>query len=181
MIDLRCGTVPRSALLWLGVLLCGCQPPPAPIPLPPPAAPPRVDTVFVIKEVTAPLPEGAAATVCLSTGLPLQVHIAANGDTLIGERRVPLRELRPGVVLEGAYAVSKDWLAKASPITFEQRSYRRLGALVGLACGDLKQIGAHDGVPLFAELTAASPLEMFYVPVSPGWFQMYQATLPLRR
>jgi hypothetical protein len=181
MIDPRSVTAVSRALLWLGVLLCGCQPQPAPIPLPPPPAAPRVDTVFITKEVAPPLAAGVATTLCLSTGLPVQVRIAANGDTLIGERRVPLRELRPGIVFEGSYAGTRDWLTRATPITFERNSYRRLGAQVALACEDLKQIGLHDGVPLFAELTAASPLETFYVPVSPGWFQMYQATLPLRR
>ena len=155
---------------------CGKQPP-AVVPEP---LPPRVDTVIVTKEVIPPLPEGTPDTVCLSTGFPMPVRIAANGDTLIGERRVRLQDIRPGLVFEGAYAAGKPWVDKGE-ITFERRVYRKFGTVNTLECDDLKQIGEQEGVPLFADAGAPSPVETIQVPLMPGRFQAFRTTLPRRR
>jgi hypothetical protein len=146
----------------------------------PPAPPPRVDTVTVTKEVPPPLPEGTAADICLSTGYSLQIHVGSAGDTLIGSRRVPLRELQPGIVFEGRYANGQSWFVKAEPIRFERRSYRKLELPLALKCEDLKQIGEHNNVPLFADLMVLSPVETIYVPIAPGRFQPYRTALPRR-
>jgi hypothetical protein len=45
----------------------------------------------------------------------------------------------------------------------------------------LKEVGEFEGVPLFAMLDAASPIETVYVPIRPGLFQSYRTTLPRRR
>jgi hypothetical protein len=92
-----------------------------------------------------------------------------------------MRELGPGIVMEGAYAQGRDWFVNRQPITFERRTFNRVGAAVNLACEDLKEIGQHLGVTLFALLDAGSPLGSFFVPISPGRFQMYMAASPPRR
>ena len=150
---------------------CGKEPPPA---APPP--PPRVDTVIVTREVPAPIPTGEPATVCLATGFPMPIQIAANGDTLIGEQRVPIRLVRPGLVFEGTYAAGKSWIAQGE-FRFERRLYKKFGTVNTLECDDLKQIGEHEGVPLFALIEATSPVVTILVPLAPGRFQAFRTTL----
>src|SRR5688500_13040018 len=87
---LRCLALSVALALGAGSVF---RPKPAPAPEPPPPPPPRVDTVIVTREVPPPLPEGAPVELCLSSGYPLKIHLAANGDTLMGERRVPKKEL----------------------------------------------------------------------------------------
>ena len=147
------------------------------VPAPPP---PRVDTVTVTKEVPPPLPEGTPAIVCLSTGFPMQVLVSAAGDTLVGEKRIALKDLRPGLVFEGTYAAGKDWLRKGE-FTFEKRVYKRAGEPAALKCDDLKDIGEFDGVHLFADLAAPSPVETIFVPVTPGLYQPFRTQLTRRR
>ena len=133
----------------------------------------RTDTVTVTRTVEPPLPEGRPVQLCLATGVTTEVHIASNGDTLVGEKRVPLKDLRPGIGFHGAYAHDRDWFVRGDVVTFERRNYRRAGVERARACDELKLIGAHQGVPLFAEVTAISPLSTIIVPVRPGAFQDY--------
>lgn len=133
----------------------------------------RTDTVTVTRMVEPPLAEGRPAEVCLSTGVTTQIHIAANGDTLIGEKRIPLKDLGPGIGFHGAYAQDKEWFVRGDVVSFERRNYRRAGVARVRACDELKLIGTHHGVPLFAEVTAAPPLASIIMPVSPGVFQDY--------
>jgi hypothetical protein len=139
----------------------------------------RVDTVTVTRQVPAPLPDGTPAELCLASGLALQIIVATNGDTLIGPRRVSLRDLT-GLVFEGRYADGQPWFLKSDPIRFERRSYRKVEEPRSLKCEDLKQVGENAGIPLFADLMVLSPMETIYVPVSPGRFQPYRTTLPRR-
>ncbi len=183
MIDVQKRGLWNRALVMLaiaGVSACSLlRPKPAP-PTPPPAPPPKVDTVIVTREVPPPLPDGAPLQLCLSTGYSLNIRVAANGDTLVGERRVPLRELT-GLVIEGAYARTKPWFQKGDQIRFDRRMYRKVEPVASLNCEDLKQVGENDGVPLFADLMVLSPIETIYVPIAPGQFQPYKTTLPRRR
>ena len=148
-----------------------------PVPAP---VPPRVDTVRVTREVAPPLPEGTPLTICLSTGFPLTVLVAANGDTLIGSQRIRVQQVRPGLVFEGNYAGGRPWL-DSGVLTFERRNYMKAGIPHPLKCDDLKEVGAFDGVPLFADLGAPSPVETLLVPLKPGIFQAFRTTLPRRR
>src|SRR6266550_2470958 len=75
----------------------------------------RVDTVIVTKEVVPPLPQGTATAVCLSTGQTIQIAIAPNGDTLIGEKRLRLLDI-PGVAIAGTYAGALSWYSNNEPI-----------------------------------------------------------------
>lgn len=160
-------------LVWVCVLLTGCsviRPKAAPEPAPPQI---RVDTVTITREVEPPLPGGTPAELCLSNGLTAQVHIAANGDTLIGARRVPLKDLRPAVAFAGAYAQNTDWYRNGDVVRFERRDYRRSGVPRARVCDELKLVGDHLGIPLFAEVTAPQLLPMIIVPVRPGIYQDY--------
>ncbi|MGH7471344.1 MAG: hypothetical protein ACRENP_25625 [Longimicrobiales bacterium] len=138
-----------------------------------------MDTIRVTHQVNATLPDGTPAELCLASGLALHILVATNGDTLIGPRRVALRDLE-GLVFEGRYAGSQVWFQKADPIRFERRSYRKFEEPRNLKCEDLKQVGENAGIPLFADLMVLSPIETIYVPVSPGSFQPYRTTLPRR-
>jgi hypothetical protein len=84
-----------------------------------------------------------------------------------------LSELRPAVALAGVYAENRAWFEAGEPITVEQRSYGRLGAAVPLDCGDIRQVGEHLGVPLFATDTGGASPEILYVPVRAGVWQPY--------
>ena len=173
-------TVYRSSKFGLiaSVALCGrglCQPSlrdrPDPDVVVLPAAPP--DTVVVTRVETPPPPAGTAVTLCLSTGDGVEVLLTSAGDTLVGPSRTPLSELRPAVALAGVYAENRAWFEAGEPITVEQRSYGRLGAAVPLDCGDIRQVGEHLGVPLYATDTGGASPEILYVPVRAGVWQPY--------
>lgn len=136
-----------------------------------PAAPP--DTVVVTRVENAPTPTGTAAMLCLSTGDPIEVLLTLAGDTLVGPSRVPLSELAPSVVLAGLYATNRAWFETGEPITFEERSYARTGASLGLDCGDIRQVGEHLGVPLFVTAIGGASQGILFVPVRPGVWQPY--------
>ena len=133
----------------------------------------RVDTVTVTQTIEAPLPEGRPVEICLSTGVTTQIHIAANGDTLIGEKRVLLRELRPALTFPGEYAGEREWFRSGDVVNFERSNYRRAGVDRERACDELKLVGHHEGVPVFAEVTAPQLLPMIVIPVRPGVYQDY--------
>ncbi len=133
----------------------------------------QVDTVTVTKEVPPPLPTGDSAEICLATGMPARVLIASNGDTLIGEARVRLRDVRPVLSFSGTYAREQSWYQVSDTLRFEKRPYRRTGAERARACDELKLVGAYAGVSVFAEVTAPNALPMVFLPVRPGIFQMY--------
>jgi hypothetical protein len=139
----------------------------------------RVDTVVVttVKDITPALPTGDTATVCLSTGMPVAVLIAANGDTLVSDARVSVKIVRPILDFAGRYA--EQW---PDTVRFERRVYRRRGVVAKRACDELKHVGEHNGVPIFADVTAPQPLPAIVVPVRPGAFQTYALpTQPARR
>lgn len=140
-----------------------------------PAPPP--DTVVVTQQVQAPLPEGTATQICLATGESATVYITPQGDTLVGERRVAVSALGPGVAFAGEYAGDEAWFIADEPITFEQREYLRSGGNVSLNCANIRQVGEYMGVPLFADANATAPFQTIYVPVSPGVWQAYQTDL----
>ena len=151
------------------VALCACQStPPAP-----PAPQVRVDTVTVTVTVEPPLTDGQAVELCLSTGVTVQIHLAANGDTLVGEKRIRLSELKPGIVFAGSYAAEREWYQRGDVVNFERRNYRRAGVARVRACDELKLVGEHQGVPVFAEVTAPQVLPMLIIPVRPGIYQDY--------
>lgn len=85
------------------LMLTACSQPEPPPP-PPPDTVVVMDTITITREVPPPLPEGDAATICLSTGQNIDIRVSAAGDTLIGPRRVRLRDLGPAVGFVGTYA-----------------------------------------------------------------------------
>jgi hypothetical protein len=133
----------------------------------------RVDTVTVNQTVEPPLREGRPVDICLSNGITTQVHIATNGDTLIGEGRIALSDLRPAVTFSGTYAATAEWYRRDDPVRLDGRQYRRLGVERIRVCDELKLVGEYNGVPVFAEVTAPQTLPMIVVPVRPGMYQDY--------
>lgn len=140
-----------------------------------PAPPP--DTVVVTQQVEAPLPEGTATQICLATGENVTVYITPQGDTLVGDRRVAVSALGPGVAFAGEYAAGRAWFDNDEAITFQDRSYVQSGGEVGLNCANIMQVGEFDGIPLFANVGTQAPYETLYVPVRPGVWQAYQTDL----
>ena len=136
-----------------------------------PAAPP--DTVVITRVESRPAPAGTTVALCLATGDGITVLVTAAGDTLVGPSRTPLSELRPAAELAGVYAANRAWFEAGEPITVEQRSYGKFGAMARLDCGDIRRFGEHLGVPLFATGTDGTPPGVLYVPVRPGVWQPY--------
>ncbi|HUE97543.1 MAG TPA: hypothetical protein VMN39_12860, partial [Longimicrobiaceae bacterium] len=101
-------------------------------------------------------------------------RVAATGDTLIGPQRVRLVDLGPGVGFLGNYASGEAWFVNDDRITFDRRQFSKFGQPQARDCGAMKIVGEHDGISVFAEVTASSPFGIIYVPVSPGVFQPYQ-------
>jgi hypothetical protein len=154
----------------LCILLSGCnllQREPAPAPQI------RVDTVIVTQTVEPPLPEGQPVEVCLSSGVTAQLHIAANGDTLIGERRIAIKQLRPALSWAGSYAQDREWFRAGDVVRFDGRAYQSAGVERTRVCDELKLVGEHQGVPVFAEVTAPQILPLIVIPVRPGIYQDY--------
>jgi hypothetical protein len=133
----------------------------------------RVDTVTITRTIDVPLPEARAVDVCLSTGVTAQIHVTASGDTLVGEKRVRISELRPAVTFAGVYAQDRGWFRRGEIVRFDTRAYQRAGVDRVRACDELKLVGEYDGVPIFAEVTAPQVLPLIIVPVRPGVFQDY--------
>ncbi|MDE0395248.1 MAG: outer membrane beta-barrel protein [Gammaproteobacteria bacterium] len=140
-----------------------------------PAPPP--DTVIVTREVAPPLPQGTPTEICIATGENVTVYLTPQGDTLVGPNRVAISSLAPGVGFAGAYAEGRGWFEADEPFEFDGREYVQSGGEVGLDCTAIMQVGTHDGVQLFADVSASSPYETVYVPVRPGVWQAYQADL----
>jgi hypothetical protein len=138
-----------------------------------PAPPP--DTIVVTRDPD--LPQGTASQICLATGENVTIYVTAQGDTLVGPRRVSVQQLGPGVAFAGEYAAGRDWFVNDQPIPFENRTYAKSGGEVGLDCDNIRRVGEHMGVPLFAERAAQSPYQTIYVPVRPGVWQGYQTDL----
>ena len=136
-----------------------------------PAPPP--DTVVVQRTSAPELPAGAAETLCLAAGVAITVIATAAGDTLVGPSRVPLSDLRPGIVLAGTYAAGRDWFVQGTLVALGQRDYEKSGRPLRPRCADIVEVGSHGGVPLFADRSAAAPFEIVYVPVRPGLWQRY--------
>ena len=133
-------------------------------------------TVEVVKEVAPPLPAGDTATICLSNGMPAPILITASGDTLVGEARVSLKAVRPILAFAGTYA--EQW---PDTVRFERRVYRRSGVARKRDCDELKHVGEHNGVAIYADVTAPQPLPAISVPVRAGFFQTYTLPTPARR
>ncbi len=164
--------VPAVALVGaMGAAACASEPPPPPEPVV------QVDTVVVTREVEVPppLPEGEPRTVCLASGQAVQIMISPQGDTLVGPQRTAVNELRPVLDFEGNYAEGKAWFVEDEAITFENRRFQKFGTPTSKRCPELKIVGEHMGVNLFADVSATSPFDMVYVPAAPGVFQPYQA------
>lgn len=147
--------------------------------------PPPPDTVVVTEEVEPPMPEGTPTELCLATGEAVTVYISPQGDTLVGERRVDVRNLGPGVAFSGEYAEGRDWFVQNEPVTFTQMvddrevelEYVQSGGEISLDCPNIRRVGEFEGVPLFADASASSPYETLYVPVRPGVWQAYETDL----
>jgi hypothetical protein len=147
------------------------RPPPDLIRLP---APPP-DTVVVNRTGPSPPGTGRSTELCLASGAAIELLLLATGDTLVGPDRVPLENLRPGLVFAGTYASGLPFYEAGEPVRLEERPYGKVGGLLNLSCGTMVRVGEFAGVPLFAERGSALPPDRLFVPVRPGLWQGYDA------
>lgn len=152
--------------------LCRGRRAPAPDTVTLPAPPP--DTVVVVREADAEVPEGTSATLCLATGESVDARVTAAGDTLVGPPWIPIRELPPGLVFAGTYAEGSEWHGAGDPVPFGGGEYVRTGDPSPLDCREIAEVGEHRRVPLFANRGAEPPAAVLYVPVRPGFWQTYR-------
>jgi hypothetical protein len=99
------------------------------------------------------------------------------GDTLVGGGSFSQRYAD-----DDAYALQASWYRNNEPFTYAGVCYLKYGSPRIVAPVELRRIGKHHGVSLFAEVddTRERP-DVIYVPVRPGcWFQTYQYELVLR-
>jgi len=144
-----------------------------------PAPPP--DTVIMERTVEPDLPTGTPTSLCLATGASVQVFVTAQQDTLVGPSRVSVADLRPALDFAGDYAGDQDWFTGDESISLDDREYSKSGEEVRLTCGNIVQVGEHEGVPVFAERSSEAPHDMVYVPVRPGIWQGYEHGLQRTR
>jgi hypothetical protein len=101
---------------------------------------------------------------------------SATRDTLVGGR--PFAEVHPAT--SPPYAEGADWFVRMEPVSVGKGPYRmktRYGLERILGPGDLRRVGEHRGIPMFAERqdSPASPAIVYFM-VRPGCvFQPYQA------
>ena len=156
-------------------MLCRGERRPAPDTVTLPAPPP--DTVVIVREAGPGAedgPPGTAETLCLATGIGVDVRIAAAGDTLVGPSRVSIGKLRPGLVFAGDYADGREWFSAGGPVRFEDREYARTDGPVRLNCDEIVPVGMYGGVPVFADRAAEPPFEALHVPFRPGIWSTYR-------
>lgn len=159
------------ALAGAALAACGGGEPP-----PPPEPIVRVDTVVVTREAPPPpLPTGTPASVCLASGRAVDVRVTTAGDTLIGPRRISMRDLGPGVAFAGSYAAGRDWFVRDEAVRVGNRDFQKFGTPVAKNCSDIAVVGSHMGVNVFSAAGATTPYTEVFVPVSPGMFQPYRA------
>lgn len=138
--------------------------------------PPPPDTVIVATNDVPP-PTGEPMTLCLSTGQNIDVRLTAAGDTLVGPRGLSLGELTGVVALAGRYAAGALWYEAGDPIEFEGDEFGRSEDTFPVDCTQILRVGVHEGVPIFAVVSAQRPLSALFVPVRPGLWRRYERGL----
>jgi hypothetical protein len=140
--------------------------------------PPPPDTVLVrVPDGSAPVLDGVESSICLSTGQNISVRVTAAGDTLVGRNAVPVSTLRPGLEFAGAYAGTAFWYQDGRPITFEGARFGQSDDAFPVDCEQILRVGVHEGVPVFAVISARRPLSVIFIPVRPGVWRRYERGL----
>jgi hypothetical protein len=137
--------------------------------------PPPPDTIVVGSATEAPTPVvGTPQDLCLSTGQSVPVVITEAGDTLVGIRGVPTRELTPTMVLAGSYGGNAFWYRDGRPLTFEGATFEQSPDAFPVDCSQILRVGVYEGVPIFSVISARRPLDIIFIPVSPGLWHRYE-------
>ena len=163
------GVLGSVAFCWARQALCRGERKPAPDTVTLPAPPP--DTVVIVRQAA---PEAPAETLCLATGVGVEVRITSAGDTLLGPSWASMAELRPGLVFAGGYAAAREWSTAGEPVFFENRRYGPTGGRTKPDCDEIVPVGEYGGVTLFADRSAEAPPETLYVPLRPGVWRAYR-------
>jgi hypothetical protein len=138
----------------------------------PPAQPPHPVPLDTARgpELAQP-PAGTAVRLCIVRGgglaeVDARVDVAS-GDTLLDGVRFTAGGTEAG------YAAGQRWFVEGVPLMQGGRSWVRVGLPRIVQPADLRRVGEHQGVPLFAPADE-DPATTLYVPVRPGCeFQPY--------
>ena len=142
--------------------------------------PPPPDTVILrVADSNAPVLQGTPAEICLATGQNIAVEVTATGDTLLGGAKIPIRQLRPGLVFAGAYAGNAFWYQDREVIIFEGGDFGPSDDTFPIDCNQILRVGVYQGVSVFAVINSARPFNVIFIPVRPGVWHRYERGLRL--
>ena len=99
-------------------------------------------------------------------------------DTLVGSEFVSLRSIRPAVDFVGSYAGDAFWYVNGEPIEFEGDTFGQGSETFPIDCEQILRVGVYQGVPVFADRAVERPLVMFFIPVRPGVWRLYERGIP---
>ncbi|MDH3208142.1 MAG: hypothetical protein OEO79_16190 [Gemmatimonadota bacterium] len=137
--------------------------------------PPPPDTIVVrITEAPPPVTEGEEVPVCLSTGRNVVLRVTAQGDTIVAETGISVRDARPALTFAGAYAGDAFWYLDDRSVFFENAEYGKAEEIFPMDCSQTLRVGVYEGVPIFSTISARRPLDIIFVPVRPGLWQRYE-------
>ncbi len=126
-------------------------------------------------------PAGELLTLCLATGRNEQVLVTPQGDSLLADPgTLSIRAEGASSPLPGTYADGRAWFAQDDPMEFDGHDYVKFGSESALDCDEIVQVGVYDDVPFFADVHASEPLDILYVPVQPGLWQVYRVRPAVR-
>ncbi|HEV2145936.1 MAG TPA: hypothetical protein VGR37_00820 [Longimicrobiaceae bacterium] len=139
-----------------------------PVVAPPPPPPPAAPAMQTIR-------------VCVVEGTALReveaMYNPATGDTMVAGQRFSMAF--PATA--PAYAAGATWFINNEPIMMNRRRYVKFGLPRVVSPTDVRRIGEHQGVGVFADATATGTPDVIYIPVRPGCeFQPYQYEVPAR-
>lgn len=99
----------------------------------------------------------------------LDVCVLATGDTLFAGRA-----FRAAFPDTAGYAAHEEWYVSNGPISWEGRRYEKFGRPRVLSTRELRPVGQHQGVVLFAAANTPGTPGILYVPTRPGCeFHLY--------
>jgi hypothetical protein len=162
--------VVMSGVALAVVAACGtareaAAPPAVPPPVLPP--PPSAEPPFVIADP-------AEILVCVLRDGALE-HVRVEYDRVTGDTTYQGRPLREAFPITREYATRAEWYHQNEPIVTHPQRYVKYGIARVLGIQEIRRVGEHRGVPLFAEVGDDDLPDILYIPVRTGCvFQSYQ-------
>jgi hypothetical protein len=77
----------------------------------------------------------------------------------------------------GTYASGAFWFENGDQVVFEGGNFGQAPDAFPIDCEQILRVGVHQGVPVFADVSAERPLVILFVPVRPGVWRRYERGL----